>query len=275
MENKNIGIDNVCSKIAYRLEDWSKFSKRVSESVNRFADTFKSLSFQQLFNDVEEICKNIANELGKAPESVRIAQVELLKRGWYINGNIAFVDVKNICNMTDNEIEEMMQEYAKQSIPLVIQKAKYYFPHRYDILNDAFIAHNGGQYNLSIPVMLMQADGITNELFNVSFFKKNNNIPKTKMAKEERIQANIEKDSIVYTVLVQPLDMLSSLQVNTWDRDQRSKDDCNFGLLNRHGVLHGLDLDYGKESNSLRCIMLLSYLMDLKEQFFIADEKIL
>ncbi|PNT94063.1 hypothetical protein CDQ83_11450 [Clostridium thermosuccinogenes] len=29
--------------------------------------------------------------------------------------------------------------------------------------------------------------------------------------------------------------------------------------------MHGIDLDYGNESNSLKCIMLISYLFDLTE----------
>lgn len=68
-----------------------------------------------------------------------------------------------------------------------------------------------------------------------------------------------------------PLDIVSSIQVNTWDRDEKVKESKYFSSLNRHGVLHGVDLNYGKEENSLRCILLLGYLLDVKKYF---DKKI-
>jgi hypothetical protein len=56
-----------------------------------------------------------------------------------------------------------------------------------------------------------------------------------------------------------PLEMLCSWRqsVDEW-REARAADP-HHGGLNRHGVLHGLDLEYATEANSLRAILLLQY----------------
>ncbi|MFL5339262.1 MAG: hypothetical protein ACJ8F7_03765 [Gemmataceae bacterium] len=67
------------------------------------------------------------------------------------------------------------------------------------------------------------------------------------------------------------MDQKTSIEVDTRQRDERRETDEWFGPLNRHGVLHGLDTDYPSEANSLRCVLLLRYLLDFEH---ILKEKI-
>lgn len=63
--------------------------------------------------------------------------------------------------------------------------------------------------------------------------------------------------SDLVTALMEPLLSGSSLTEATWLRAVGAQPTP----LNRHGVVHGIDQDYGTESNSLRATMLIGYLV--------------
>jgi hypothetical protein len=134
------------------------------------------------------------------------------------------------------------------------------FPHREKIIQQAVDAHNNGLFDLSVPVFLVQADGISAEILNVSFFSKRNKKPVTSEAKLAVIEDGIDESSPEYYYRFLPLDMLTSLNKNTDDLQ-----DYEEGILNRHNVIHGYDCDYGNITNSSKGIILLKYLADLKE----------
>jgi hypothetical protein len=68
-----------------------------------------------------------------------------------------------------------------------------------------------------------------------------------------------------FEFLVAPLKERRSIQSNTEKWVAQRIVAPHYGPLNRHGVLHGIDLDYPTESNSLRAILLMIYLLDMTE----------
>lgn len=201
------------------------------------------------------------------PEKLKEAQIKLLERGWYINLSIDENDLDDLLIINDlfeQEIDYVMVEHGKKMMPYILNKLEQEYPQRFLLLKDAFQAHQSGLYSLSIPIMLAQADGISYDLFKVKFFSKKNNHPQTKDARVSRIHITDKDDPILYFAYISPLDYLSDLQINTIDRERLIEQGIYRGTLNRHGVMHGLDCDYANESNSLKCILLLGYLADLK-----------
>jgi hypothetical protein len=220
------------------------------------------------FSNVYENFALFREGLKKMPEVVKKSQDKLFSRGWYVFGELALSDLIEVDELSDDEIENLMVGYGSNIKQNTLNRVQALFPHRFNILSDAFQAHDNELYSLSIPVLLSQADGISQELFNVSLYSKNHGEPKTKKARINKIQENFEEDSLSEIFFLRPLDVITSLNINTSDRDEIIKHDSNFGPLNRHGVIHGLDLDYASESNSFRCIILIEYLLDIKTEFF-------
>ena len=122
------------------------------------------------------------------------------------------------------------------------------FPKRQRILRKAFQAHDAGDYELSVPVFLAQADGIAAEIFGVSFYSQNPN----KVRRMGDVIANIAGDVLEdarLRLVLKPLPLTASTQSSAYRR----------GELNRHEVLHGIDTHYAIELNSFRAMSRLQY----------------
>jgi hypothetical protein len=72
-------------------------------------------------------------------------------------------------------------------------------------------------------------------------------------------------------VLLEFLYCETALNEDTDVRDTKRSNDPQHGPLNRHGVLHGKDLDYPTQPNSFRAIVLLGYLQQM--QMFLEVKK--
>jgi hypothetical protein len=203
-----------------------------------------------------------------------VVQKYAAQTGWYLPSDLTIGDVRvlyELITSDDHQVfEDMMIANVRSRIDKIELEASELWADRAHLLKDAFDAHRNGVYNLSVPVLLTQADGIGNDLFGVSFYSKDRKgVSKVTGTYKERINpqvASMPVDSVTRMWFLQPLDYLSRLAYNTKDL-QSSKEIEALGTLNRHAVIHGLDTTYGTEANSLRAIQLLSYLADLQPLF--------
>lgn len=122
-------------------------------------------------------------------------------------------------------------------------------PAREKLVRSAFGAHRRGEYELAIPVLLAQTDGISVDATGGSLFRDAEGSPLT-----AAYVRGIASDEFLSAMLA-PL--AQKLPINATEK-QRGKVE-NWTALNRHMVLHGEALDYGTEINSLKAISLLNY----------------
>lgn len=179
--------NDIYPKTTYKLSDIiSEFLDRVPDlDEDKFLVCFKKVLDILPLNQKEQVY-------------FRKMHSELLKRGWYITSE--FVSVHEIYDMTDEGIEGIMQEYALEQKGTILIQIKEAYPDRYNIIKEAFYAHDNGLYNISIPAMLAQTDGIAKEIFNVSLYSKERklDVPKTKYAKDKIITWDLEEDNYSY-----------------------------------------------------------------------------
>jgi hypothetical protein len=123
------------------------------------------------------------------------------------------------------------------------------FPHRSNILDNTFNAHRRGDYNLSIPVFLIQTDGICNELTGIQMFTTKKGKPKTSAYADQ-----YEQDSFL-SALLEPFRICLPLTASEKDRKLLTIEN----YMNRHEILHGTDTNYGTELNSLKAISLINF----------------
>ena len=195
----------------------------------------------------------------------------LLERGWCLSYQLPFSLTIRLGELASHnmahEIDDLMARFAKMHAKKFIDEACQKYPKRAAIIADAFEAHGDGKYSLSIPTLLAQADGIGCEVLDLSrnLFYNEEKLKKAISVKLASLRwPGIDEPFTpgkIHSDLLAPLRRAWSL---TRDTSRRSPGDT-YSPLNRHGVLHGLDTDYPTEHNSLRCIQLLGYLLDVRQ----------
>uniref|UniRef100_UPI001478568B hypothetical protein n=1 Tax=Vogesella mureinivorans TaxID=657276 RepID=UPI001478568B len=126
--------------------------------------------------------------------------------------------------------------------------------HRAEFIQSAVRAHKNGDYELSVPIFLIQADGVAHDVDHELFSNFKN-------SKREGYRPNVNKigesesgRSIVDRILWSPLS--SELPIVLPGKKWK-------GGLNRNMVLHGHDCSYATKENSLKAFSFLSYVSSL------------
>jgi hypothetical protein len=230
----------------------------------------------EAINRQQEVIRGLAGPLIEAMKQAGEAESRvtpyLMDRGWHLTYRFPvtwFIHLDSLVQVGNHdEVDRVMCALARERLGQVESRTCERFPDRANILGDAFEAHRGGKYTLSIPALIAQSDGIGCEILGIprQFFKAKN--------RSVALQAKLSAFTLFgrpYALggttqsMLGPLEKESSLAAATEQRDERRRSEPWFGPLNRHGVQHGLDLDYPTEENSLRCVTLLEYLLDVDQ----------
>ncbi|MGO4416839.1 hypothetical protein AB4Z27_28095 [Cupriavidus sp. KB_39] len=189
------------------------------------------------------------------PKKMREAYVNLAKHGWYVDQGMSLSDPPRLgreiaepAHAANAEAE--LQEHFRSNLDRIENEICEQFPERAHIIRAAFEAHRLGQYVLSVPVFLAQADGICFERCQAYYFmreKRGSTRPGT------AVHASSDEHDFWTAIILLPLGMTGPLNVSKNGRDPE------FSGLNRHTVMHGDSLDYGVEVNSLKAISFLNY----------------
>lgn len=192
-----------------------------------------------------------ANWLLQLDEPLREALLVLSENGWFLCTKLPFEAIWELRDAFENgdteDAENALMDYFEEQLDEIEESAVGKFPARRKILEAAFNAHRRGEFELSIPVLLAQSDGISKELFNGYLFKSKNKLPET-----AAFVQTLEGDTFTKNLLL-PLTIKSPINRSA---NERSKD---FEGLNRHQVLHGDSVEYGTRRNALKAVSLLNY----------------
>ena len=173
----------------------------------------------------------------------------LVERGWYPDPRMALAQLALLSSCRDSEpdaIEEIMREVFRERLDDIEAKLADAYPHRAAILREAFDAHRQSNFNLAVPVLLAQADGIWRDRIDRNLFSGGT---------EHAIQALLAQVEDTNS-----RELVLALNTPDWPLAQpESRRSEDFSGLNRHLVLHGQATDYGTEENSLRAIAFLNY----------------
>jgi hypothetical protein len=227
------------------VDDLTDFARRLDDDFAKFR------------KDTEFVAKLYRDSLGKY----------LAERGWYVGTTLTAKRIVALADAVehgtaDTEIENALCHDVRSALTAIERAVKQQWPMRSAILADAFEAHSKGRYTLSIPAMLAQADGMSFELLKAHLFtNKGGNI--TKGAKEFIGDKLSERD--LMSSFVGILLEKSGMRSTTKERDRKLSAGDPVSPLNRHGVMHGIDLAYATEANGLRVVSILSLLTDILE----------
>lgn len=258
------------------LSGFGEIIHRQGEIIHRQMEVFQQQlqiihrQMEGLQQQIQTAFERYAARLREVDRELPAVQVYLAKRGWYLTGSSSPGDVLRLARLIREDrhavAEEFMLEYARRRVDSVLSTVSEQWPGRAALLSDAIDAHRNGGYNLSIPVLLAQADGISSQILGASFFAKEKGVPKVSKTYRARLLKEHDPES-VNVFFLRPLELLSSLSYGIDYHNSARVADPHLGPLNRHAIIHGYDTDYGTEANGLRAILLLDYLADLRPYF--------
>ena len=193
-------------------------------------------------------------------ESRQRAQAYLADRSWFLSHSVTHGELIQLVRMIENKddviIEGVMCGIANRARDTAEQRLVRLFSNRARILKQAFEAHRQDRFALSVPVMLSQAEGIGLDIFARKRVFRQRDASEIQRAINAKLSVfQLSSDEIILTFVSQAYES---------NRIKQSSSDLEkLGYLNRHAVLHGYDVRYATEQNSLRCILLLDFLADL------------
>lgn len=127
-------------------------------------------------------------------------------------------------------------------------------------LDDALDAHKQKKYTLSVPVLLLIAEGVAGEFCEKNGIKVNESSGKDKIEKSTR--SHYQKTD---NLLLSDLALLESVLSSTiYESTKKLKSNLRKNILNRHAVLHGIKKNYGSMKTSLQAFMLIDMLSELR-----------
>lgn len=164
-------------------------------------------------------------------------------------------------------IEEAYAECYRELFPYLSSTILKKFPLRSFAISPAAAAHVRGEYALSVPVFLSQAEGILRDVTASELFSERQS-PVTKFAQQQRALIPVDdhwlnlSDDAVWAQLSGDLPI-------GWGPGLRRKN--GYSGINRNTTLHGIDLNYASETNSLKAFSLLCHVAGIAE--WLIDEE--
>lgn len=217
-----------------------KALQRHSEILTQSAITFESPFFSVL-----DILERKGSKLERMllqlkwppPGLLPATLLDRLSLG-FEEGLLTVEDVENVFVRFYNHdrLQEMLHIWSEHG----------HFPHRMRILKEVVAVHTEGRFELSIPALLPQIEGVIAEIFGHSGHMQGKNF-------KDYLELAFAEDSRFNRI--GKVFFLGTLLENFGWRNP-------IPFFSRHAVLHGADTNYASASNSLRLILVFDQLQD-------------
>ena len=200
----------------------------------------------------EEILKDIGDRLSKISDHIGLVITFFMNKGWFFDFEIPidhyFVEIA----LYDPIIfETYMKTHFNDRIDKIEKLAIDRFPSRSKIISKAIQSHKNGDYELSIPVLLGQIDGIFRELTKKEIFS-------SQKKRAEKVYEKFKNENINKKILTAALTPLREYEILSASFNKSEK---NPHIIARNPILHGYKTDYANETNGLKTISLLNYIV--------------
>lgn len=196
------------------------------------------------------ISDDLARRLREWPRELRAQLDVLFAQGWCLDSEMPLTTGGELAQafLEGEEIEAQnwLMDWFTDRLDAIEQTLVERHPARAAVVAQAFDAHRRGDYALSIPVFLIQAEGVVQDRHRRQLFSKNSQA-------NLKLLLNELPDDDMRAILIGAFYVDIPLTRNTRELPE------GFAGLNRHGVLHGTDPNYATLVNSLRAVSLLNF----------------
>jgi len=169
--------------------------------------------------------------------------------------------------LTPERVKQVILErYRKHNCALLQEMVDHWrtnplFAPRMHIFQDALDAHIAGKYTLSIPALLPQVEGIASQVVGRFPGKSQEVIRQAVGESHHKIFATVAEEALLLYITEVAYARVDFSQFTRW---LEQKELAEEQVLHRHAILHGVQINYDSEENSLRAFLLLDALFRLK-----------
>lgn len=253
----------------------SPFFNEIGVFLNAFQENMKKLNLNGFMTELSEFTKMIPDmqdahriRMEKYPNLAGNLK-EIATHSWFTSLIMDFRSYEELGFVIDGLkggeqksalIETTFFSYFQENIgwlgKVVIEKS----PQRAFAIAPALLAHARGEYALSVPVFLSQAEGVLRDVTSTELFTKLQNI--SVYASAKRSEVNFDESWLGFSDDAYWAQLSDDLPIG-WNKKQRDKN--NYNGFNRNTTLHGIDMHYDTEVNSLKAFSLLCHVVGLIE----------
>ena len=235
-----------------------QFESQYRHQFAELTEAFRELQ-QQYVGQFQRVLEGIEKMTPALAEGLKV----MAKHGWFLDNEMPIDYIMEVAYADDEDvkrIDELFIEHFRSRMWSIEAQVSRAHRNRRPLLQAAFGAHRNGLYELSVPLLLAQADGVFSEgLGGSPFMSKPRTSARTTLA--TAAQSTWTREVLLSALWAQAAVWMSE--------NERGN---SFSNLNRHQVLHGEVVDYGTEANSLKAASLLNYFAMLVETFGVNDQ---
>ena len=201
---------------------------------------------QEMTRGLDEAVEALLRGIEEFPAQAKEGLLAMAKVGWYLDPNMPEATLRRVKDEIEalslEEVNAAFANYFRAELDRIEASLTANHPVRANLIASAFKAHRSGSFELAIPVLLAQADGISRDIAGCQLYNR-------KWIGYVRRSALEEIEKAYFAPLTEDIPL--------WYSEQQRG--AGHAELNRHAVMHGETVDYGTEENSLKAISLLNY----------------
>lgn len=247
------------SQIEKILEPMKKVNEAYSDIIR--ATTKIEFDFQKFFNfdSFKESMDRIAKGIIETEKDLKLFKAIIVDLGYPPDENMSIRAIRAIAQAHREDrkallenIDDFMCDYYNSQLLTEIAnnwETNCLLKKRIAILRNVIMSHNQGMYNVSIPATLAQLEGVIIDTFDIRgrVDGKIINILLKRLLKNRSDKYSFDDQ------------ILSFYRKNILSGFEHGKEVGS--EISRHAILHGGDTDYGKQSNSIKTILLFDYIV--------------
>jgi len=238
--------------------------QQITEATNKIAIALnRQINSEQL----QESLKKIGQGLIETEKDLIVFKYAMVELGYPPHDGLSIQQMRNIAQNYSSDSSEVMgyindfmtEFYSPEEMKQLLFKweKSQIIKKRLPLLRNAVMAHNLGMYDLVVPSILSQFEGYLVDLFGI----------------KGRVDGKILKILLKY-LLLQNMDFESSFRFDDAIHKYYSEqilENFEHGKImkydiSRHAILHGANTDFGKQTTSLKVLLLFDFLHGVAEE---------
>jgi hypothetical protein len=211
------------------VQDWFR---NIANGIRRLVEEIRpyAVAIGNVLNAVNEL-------LARLPEQLQVLVLSLATRGWFFDHRATLAlywqlyELNRVGDVTG--VDSLMARHFDARLDDIEADLCARLAHRAPKIRNALAAHRRGDFDLAIPALLAQADGVCKELRGGHFFLMDRATRRPETAAYVTANSSTVFHQVLHMALVEQIPLKHQMS-------KRGAADA--GLLNRHAVMHGLHI---------------------------------
>ncbi|WP_338656270.1 hypothetical protein V6B14_08505 [Sporosarcina psychrophila] len=245
----------------------------VARSMETFSAKMQSLVIPHIdLPQMAQSWENLRQGILETEEDIKVFKVAMVEMGYPPHDGMSIKQMRTISkryHVDSNEVKQniggiMAELYDPVEMKEIILKWEktITIKKRLPLLRNAIMAHNLGMYDLVVPAVLSQLEGVLVDTFSIKgrvTGEIQRVLLKHLLLKSKHFESTFNFDAAIH-------DYYKDNILMGFKHGEASKSD-----ISRHAILHGGDTNFGRQPISLKALLLFDYIVTASEGIEDAD----